>query len=50
MSGHGLRPLAAGSIVPMPRRKHSRDGLVGLAIVLAIVGLAWGVLVWLNLR
>jgi hypothetical protein len=50
MSGFGLRLLAAGSVTAMPRKRHAREGLTGLAIVLLICALGWGVLVWLNLR
>ena len=47
------RLLANGALVatmPRPRHKHRREGLNGLAIVLVVVGLAWGLMLWLNLR
>jgi hypothetical protein len=50
VSGFGQRLLATGAVVEMPRHKHSREGLIGLAIVLAIGAAGWGVMVWLNLR
>ena len=50
MSRFGQRLLATGAVIEMPRHKHTREGLIGLALVLAIVGVAWGLVIWLNLR
>jgi hypothetical protein len=50
MSRFGQRLLATGAVIEMPRHKHTREGLMGLAIVLLIAAAAWGLLIWLNLR
>jgi hypothetical protein len=47
------RLLASGAMVatmPRPRHKHRHEGLIGLAVVLAIAAAGWGVMVWLTLR
>jgi hypothetical protein len=50
VSRFGQRLLTTGAVIEMRRTRHTRDGLIGLAIVLLIVGAGWGLMIWLNLR